>query len=88
MTSPTPDLGAVVARLEKVEHRIALGKAAGVAALIVLICVVLIGAAPRPSANVTDEIRGNRFVLVDQAGKPRAVLAIGSEPAPKNRTGG
>ena len=72
MTSPTPDLAAVVARLEKVERQNRRLKTAGIAVLVLAAAGLLMGQA-MPKAR-TVEAEG--FVLKDERGEVRAKLAM------------
>jgi len=73
MHTQTPDLEAVVERLERVEKQNRRLKLAGIVALVLVGAVGLLAAAA-PHART---IEAERFVLVDRHGIERAVLAPG-----------
>jgi hypothetical protein len=83
MASQTPDMQALLARLEKVENQNRRLKRAGLAALLLVGSALLVGfTVQRPSkpAAVTETIEAQRFVLKNARGETRAQLGLlGSE---------
>jgi hypothetical protein len=75
MTAQTPDLAAVVARLEKVERQNWRMKAGGILVLLVASAGLLMGQAMPKATTVEAEA----FVLRDAAGKQRAALYLPPE---------
>jgi hypothetical protein len=71
MTSRTPDIQAVLERLEKLERKNRRLKQSGIVALLVLCAVVLMG-----QAGPSRTIEATRFVLKDGEGRVRAELNL------------
>jgi len=82
MTSPTPDLAELMARLEKVERELLAGKRRNrcllVASRLGLVGVALVWAlatiTPTAQAQGRKVIRANQFIVEDENGKSRAGL--------------
>ena len=72
MTSPTPDLAAVMARLEKVERQNRGLKTAGIAVLVLTVVGLLMGQA-MPRARI---VEAEGFLLKDGAGKVWGGLGV------------
>jgi hypothetical protein len=72
MTAQTPDLAAVVARLEKVERQNRRLRGAGIAVLVLAVAGLLMGQA-MPRAR---KVEAERFLLEDETGKVRAMLMV------------
>jgi hypothetical protein len=72
MTAQAPELGAVVARLEKVERQNRRLRGAGIAVVVLAAAGLLMGQA-MPKARI---VEAEGFVLKDGAGKVRAELAV------------
>ncbi len=67
-------LDVLIERLDRLEREARRWRLAAVVVGVVLGLVVLVGATP--PAPVADEIRARRFVVVDEAGKTRALLGV------------
>ncbi len=72
MTSHTPDLAAVVARLEKVERQNRRLRGAGIAVVVVAVAGLLMGQA-MPKERI---VAAEGFLLKDARGKVRAKLSV------------
>lgn len=73
MTSPIPELAAVVARLDKVERQDRKLRRAGIAVLVLAAAGLLMGGQAMPKART---VEAESFVLKDGAGKIRAELNL------------
>jgi hypothetical protein len=69
-----PMLECVVQRLSRLEWENRCWKLVGIAAVVMLGLVVLLGASGNKEANVAEEIQARRFIVTDANGKPRVVL--------------
>jgi len=77
MTSPTPDLAEVMARVEKVERRNRwLLVAVGLAAVGVALAWALANTTPTAQAQGAKVIRANQFIVEDETGNLRAMLNV------------
>lgn len=79
MTRQTPDLQAVVQRLDRLERDIRWWKGLASGLFVLLGVLLLAGATGERTTQSLDEVRAGQFVLVDAKGASRASLRVGTD---------